>query len=71
MVSRFTPTIPVRAPPKGSRAEGELCVSTLQVTRCSSSKMMAPELSVKTETQMSSSPFASRTVLVAAWMQVL
>ena len=29
IVSRFTPTIPVRAPPNGSRAEGELWVSDL------------------------------------------
>ena len=71
IVSRFTPTIPVRAPPNGSRAEGELWVSTLWVTMYWSSKTIAPELSEKTETQMSLSPAASRISFVAAWMYVL
>src|SRR5665213_896546 len=63
-----SPTTPVIAPPKGSSAEGELCVSTLCVTRYSSSNAMPPELSVKTETQKSLSPFSFRIFCVAPLM---
>src|SRR3990167_7324323 len=51
--SRLTPTMAVTEPPKGSRPEGELCVSTLCVMRYFSSKAIAPELSLNTETQNS------------------
>jgi hypothetical protein len=47
--SRFTPTIPVSAPPYGSRAEGELWVSTLKTSDQSSLNLMTPALSLKTE----------------------
>jgi len=48
--------MPVIAPPKGSRAEGLLCVSTLSVTMYLSSKIIPPELSLKTERQKSLEP---------------
>src|SRR3989344_425467 len=71
MVSRFTPTIPVIAPPKGSNADGLLCVSTLSVKSHLSSKAIAPELSLKTETQKSLSPFALLIFSVAPLIYVL
>ena len=49
MMSRTTPPTPVLAPPKGSSAEGWLCVSTLKETSYSSSKSMMPALSTKAE----------------------
>ena len=49
MMSLFTPTIPVIAPPYGSRADGELCVSTLKHSRVLLSKAITPALSWNTE----------------------
>ena len=46
-MSRTTPPTPVLAPPKGSRAEGWLWVSTLMARSCSSSKATMPALSTK------------------------
>jgi len=71
IVSRFTPTIPVIAPPNGSRAEGLLCVSALSVTTQLSSNIIPPELSLNTETQKSLSPLVLRISLVARWMRPL
>ncbi len=48
-ISRLTPTIPVIAPPYGSRADGELCVSAFMQIDQSSFQAMTPELSWKTE----------------------
>ncbi len=49
IISRFTPTIPVNAPPKGSSAEGELWVSTFIAKRFSSSISMIPPPSINTD----------------------
>ena len=49
MTSRTTPPTPVLAPPKGSSAEGWLCVSTLKARSLCSSKAMMPALSTKAE----------------------
>ncbi|SCV65075.1 hypothetical protein ANAPH2_01150 [Anaplasma phagocytophilum] len=52
MMSLFTPSIPVSAPPKGSKAEGLLCVSTLSTTKKSSSNTIAPALSENVDTHI-------------------
>ena len=70
-VSLLTPPIPVIAPPKGSRADGLLWVSTLSVIKYSSSKIIAPELSVKTETQKSLLPLCFLILSVAPFINVL
>ena len=49
--SLLTPTIPVIAPPNGSKAEGVLWVSTLWHINQSLSKLTAPALSVNKDTQ--------------------
>ena len=49
--SLLTPTMPVIAPPKGSNAEGVLCVSTLWHTIQSLLNSIPPALSVKREIQ--------------------
>ena len=54
-MSLLTPTIPVIAPPYGSSAEGELCVSAFMQTLQSSFHAMTPELSWKTERSQSTS----------------
>src|SRR5512137_2938837 len=54
--SLLTPTIPVRAPPYGSRAEGELCVSTLNTRLKSSLNLIIPALSTNTDRHQSSLP---------------
>ncbi len=48
-MSRITPPVPVAAPPKGSIAEGWLWVSTFTAIPFSSSKLIIPALSSKTE----------------------
>ena len=54
-ISRLTPTMPVIAPPKGSRAEGELWVSAFMQRLQSSFQAMTPELSWKTLRSQSTS----------------
>ena len=54
-ISRLTPTIPVIAPPYGSSADGELCVSAFIQMDQSSFQAMTPELSWKTERSQSTS----------------
>src|SRR6185369_3640413 len=63
--------MPVNAPPYGSRADGELWVSTLNTRECSSLNLMTPALSLNTERQKSLSPMRSRTSLVVRWMNDL
>jgi hypothetical protein len=48
--SRLLPRMPVMAPPKGSSADGELCVSTLKTNRRSRSTRTTPALSLNTFT---------------------
>ncbi len=66
-MSRFTPTMPVMAPPYGSNADGELWVSALMQTTYSPSKSTTPELSWKTDLR---SPRFSASVSVVFFMQV-
>ena len=54
-ISRLTPTIPVIAPPYGSSADGELCVSAFIQTDQSSFQAITPELSWNTERSQSTS----------------
>jgi hypothetical protein len=49
--SLFTPVIPVREPPNGSRAEGVLCVSTLWQTTQFLLKLIPPALSENNDIQ--------------------
>ena len=49
ITSRTTPPTPVFAPPKGSSAEGWLCVSTLKETSCTPSYSTIPALSTNAE----------------------
>src|SRR4030042_489892 len=62
--SRLTPTIPVSAPPYGSKAEGELCVSTLKTKLASSLNLITPALSTNTERQKSFFPLDLRILAV-------
>ena len=66
MMSRFTPTIPVMAPPYGSSADGELWVSALKQSRVSASNSITPELSWNTERRK---PSPGSTSCVVARMQ--
>ena len=66
-MSRFTPTMPVMAPPYGSRAEGELWVSAFIQIDQSSFQAITPELSWKTESSQSTS-FAISWVGFMMWV---
>ena len=58
-ISLLTPTIPVIAPPYGSNALGELCVSAFIHIDHSSSQAITPELSWNTDRSQSTSSFIS------------
>ena len=67
-MSRFTPKMPVSAPPYGSSADGELCVSTFIAAFQPGTNSNMPALSENTE---SSHFFFLASLLVAPFMYVL